>query len=183
MPRNPTRGGEWGRYLKAGSAVNRVERTFPTAVPEDPVVTFTWPAAEGAPNVLVGLIEAVAWLGSSRSPVVCAVADAGRPAVFVPSARGEWQVRVAADGITEALVEARFSHPQPVSAPIAGYTAATAPVESAPVSVPGPFSELLVRRVVAATQDAADAPAVGAALRLAVLSCAGDAAAAALARS
>ncbi len=127
VPRNPTRGGEWGRYLKAGSAVNRVERTFPTAVPEDPVVTFAWPAAEGAPDVLMELIEAVAWLGSSRSPVICAVADAGRPAVFVPSARGRWQVRVAAHGITEALVAARFSHPQPVSAPIAGYTAATRP--------------------------------------------------------
>ena len=77
VPRNPTRGGEWGRYLKAGSAVNRVARTFPTAVPEDPVVTFTWPGVEAAPDVLVGLIEAVAWFGSSRSPVMCAVEDVG----------------------------------------------------------------------------------------------------------
>jgi len=180
VPRNPTRGGEWGRYVKAGSAVNRVDRTFPTAVPADPVVTFTWPAADDASGVLVGLIEAVAWLGSSRSPVMCAVADAGPPAVFVPSARGDWQVRVAAHGITEALVEARFSHPQPVSAPIAGYAAAAAPVESVPRPVSGPFSELLVRRVVAATQDAADTAAVAAALRLAVLARAGDTAPAAL---
>ncbi len=180
VPRNPTRGGEWGRYLKAGSAVNRVDRTFPTAVPEDPVVTFTWPATEGASDVLVELIEAVAWLGSSRSPVMCAVQDVAPPAVFAPSVRGAWQVRVAAHGITEALVEARFTHPQPVSAPIAGYTAAASPVESMPSPVAAPFSQLLVRRVAAATQDAADAPAVAAALRLAVLSRAGDVAPAAL---
>ena len=180
VPRNPTPGGEWERYLKAGSAVNRVDRTFPTAVPEDPVVTFTWPGAEGAPDVLGGLIEAVTWLGSSRSPVMCAVEDVGPAAVFVPSARGECQVRVAAHGLTEALVEARFTYPQPVSAPIAGYAVAAGAVKGVPTPVLGPCSELLVRRVVAATQDAADVPAVAAALRLAVLSRAGDTAPAAL---
>jgi CRISPR-associated protein Csb2 len=180
VPRNPTRGGEWDRYLKAGSAVNRVDRFFPTAVPDDPVLTFTWPGAEEAPDVLVGLIEAVAWLGSSRSPVMCAAEGVGPPPVFVPSARGEWSVRVAAHGITDALVAARFSHPQPVAAPIAGYAAAAAPVKVVPTPDAAPLSELFVRRVDGATQDAADAPAVGNALRLAVLARAGDAAPAAL---
>ena len=180
VPRNPTRGGEWDRYRKAGTAVNRVERMFPTAVPEDRVVTFTWPAAERAPDVLVALIEAVAWLGSSRSPVMCAVETVRPAAVFVPSARGEWPVRVAADGITDALMAARFAYPQPVSAPIAGYAGPPPTLEAVPTAAAAPFSELLVRRVVAATQDAADAPAVGAALRLAVLSRAGDRAPAAL---
>jgi CRISPR-associated protein Csb2 len=180
VPRNPTRGGEWDRYLKAGTAVNRVDRTFPTALPEDPVVTFIWPAVEGASDVLAGLVESVTWLGSSRSPVICAVQTVGPEAVFVPSALGEWQVRVAAQGITDAFVATRFAHPQPVSAPIAGYARAAPMLERELPPVAAPFSELLVRRVVTATQDAADAPALGAALRLAVLSRAGDSAPAAL---
>lgn len=174
VPRNPTRGGEWQRYMKAGSAINRVDRTFPTAVPEDPVVTFAWPDAESPPERLAALVESVTWLGSSRSPVVCAVVGDPPTPTLVPSARGHRQLRVAAPGLTEALLKARFIHPQPVSPPIAGYARhATEPAE-VPPTTEGPFSELLVRRLVAPTQDAADAALLGAALRAAVLSCAGD---------
>lgn len=185
VPRNVTAGAEWKRYetayVKKGRAAQLVGRAFPTAVPDDPVVAFIWPDAADVPGALMGLIEGISWLGSSRSPVVCAVTDeAPRPSAFVPTARGTQQVRVAAQGITDALVAARFTHPQPVSAPIAGYAIRSQAVQTPQHPVNEPFSELLVRRVVAATQDAADTPTVSAALRLAVLSCAGDSAPAAL---
>lgn len=178
VPRNPTRGPEWSRYVKAGSAVNRVGRVLPTAVPDDPVVTFAWPEAGAPPRALDQLVEGVGWLGSSRSPAACALTDVAPRPVFVPDAGGEHQVRVAAPGITRAMLGARFEHPSPPVAVIAGYAEGT-PRPSVEISE-SVFPELLVRATRGAVQDAADAPAIGRALRLAVLSRAGDAAPAAL---
>lgn len=174
VPRNPTRGAEWARYVKAGTAVNRVGRTFPTAVPASPVLSFTWPDPDAPPEALRPLVEAITWLGSSRSPVACAIlADSPEP-TFVPDAQGVRQIRVAAPGITNALLDSRFTHPQPISAPIAGYEPQKAADAGIARTVAGPFSDLLVRRVLGATQDVADTPVLGAALRAAVLSRAGD---------
>jgi CRISPR-associated protein Csb2 len=175
VPRNPTRGGEWARYMKAGR-IDRVGRVLPTAVPEDPVVVFSWPESDPPPAALATLVEGVAWLGSSRSPVACAIVEEAPDAVFLPSRQGHRQVRVAAPGITEALLAARFTHPQPVSAPIAGYATGATPRLSPRRIRRAPFSELLVRRVVAAMQDSADSAIVAAALRAAVLGRAGDSA-------
>jgi hypothetical protein len=130
---------------------------------------FTWPAADAAPGALTELVEAVSWLGSSRSPVACAVVNDSIAPMFVPSSRGEHQIRVAAPGITEALLGARFIHPQPVPTAIAGYERWGTQPPGEAIATRGPFAELLVRRVVRATQDAADTPLLGDALRAAVL--------------
>ncbi len=180
VPRNPTRGGEWDRYFKAGQSVSRVGRVFPTAVPADPVVTLTWPETDGVPESLEPLVQRVSWLGSSRSPVACAAVREPPAPTFVPSAAGAWQVRVAAHGVTDALLEARFTHPQPVAARVAGYTVPGAGEGTETGVAAGPMSELLVRRTVGATQDAADSALLGSALRAAVLARAGDEAPAAL---
>ncbi len=180
VPRNPTRGGEWDRYFKAGQSVSRVGRVFPTAVPADPVVTLTWPETDGVPESLEPLVQRVSWLGSSRSPVACAAVREPPAPTFVPSAAGAWQVRVAAHGVTDALLEARFTHPQPVAARVAGYTVPGAGEGTETGVAAGPRSELLVRRTVGATQDAADSALLGSALRAAVLARAGDEAPAAL---
>lgn len=177
VPRNPTPGAEWKRYLKQGTAENRVGRVFPTAVPADPRVTFTWDAPSDPPPPLGSLVERVTWLGSSRSPVACAILNDAPEPTFVPTRVGRRQVRVAATGITGALLGGRFAYPQPVVAPIVAYDDFARPSES---SLEGAFSELLVRRVPGAIQDAADTPLLGAALRAAVLSQAGDDAPAAL---
>ena len=185
VPRNVTAGAEWKRYkneyLKKGRAAQLVGRAFPTAVPDDPVVVFAWPDAADVPDALAALVEGVSWLGSSRSPVACAVTgEIPGTSTFMPTAQGDRQVRVAAPGITAELLTVRFAHPQPVSPPVAGYTIRSQRMAAPHGPVRGPFSELLVRRVLAATQDAADTPAVAAALRAAVLARAGDGAPAAL---
>jgi len=167
VPPNPTRGAEWDRYVKAGSAVNRVARSIPTAVPEDPAVGFVWPDAEAPSHALWRLVESIGWLGSSRSPVACAVTAEAPPATFLPDARGEWQARVAAKGLTDALLKGRFTHPQPVRPPVMGYRLRGARRAARPAIASAPFSALLVRRVTGAVQETAEAPLVAAALRLA----------------
>lgn len=178
VPRNPTPGSEWKRYAKKGH-VDRLPRTLPTAVPEDTTVTFVWREAEDAPVALDALFRSVPWLGSSRSPVACAIAPDGPPPTFVPDREGDRQLRVAAQGLTEEMLSARFTHPQPLSPPIAGYRLLTPQVPAATV-VRGPFAQLLVRRVLGASQEAAETLIVASALRLAVLARAGDSAPAAL---
>jgi CRISPR-associated protein Csb2 len=177
VPRNITRGGELDRTRKAGASVSRVGRVFPTAVPANPGITFTWAVADRAPEVLANLASGVTWLGSSRSPVACGIITTETPPTFLPSSAGSHQLRVASHGLTEALLGARFVHPQPISGLATGYST---PSPASPPSVAAPFSELLVRRVLAATQDTADAAVLGEALRAAVLARAGDDAPAAL---
>jgi CRISPR-associated protein Csb2 len=56
VPRNPTRGTEWKRdYLDKGRRIVRLDRSFPTAIPADPAVTFTWPTDDRAPVALDAL--------------------------------------------------------------------------------------------------------------------------------
>lgn len=177
VPRNITRGGELDRARKAGSSTSRVGRVFPTAVPADPAITFTWATTDETPDVLADLVSGVTCLGSSRSPVACGIGATATWSTFLPTSGGSRQLRVASHGLTEALLDARFVHPQPIPGLAVGY-ATSSPTPAPPVTAP--FSELLVRRVLGAPQDTADAASLGEALRAAVLARAGDHAPAAL---
>jgi CRISPR-associated protein Csb2 len=173
VPRNPTPGGEQKRYFDRRTIVNRVERAFPTAVPADPALTYVWPEATQVPvAALEGLVGGISWLGSSRSPVSCATTATAPAAALLPGT-GERPLRVADVGLTARLLEARFRHPLAVRVAAVGY-GERGDVAAVERPVAGPFSELLVRRIVRATQELADAPLIGAALRVAVLSRAGD---------
>lgn len=181
VPRNPTRGAEWQRYVRQGTAVNRVGRAFPTAVPAEPVIHFRWPEASAPPAGIAELVERVTYLGSSRSPVACALVDAP-PAMraFRPSRSGDRSVRVPGPGSTDAMLATRFAHPARSSAVIATYAFDDAAPRKPEIVEDGAFSELLVRRVVGGVEDIADGAWLADALRLAVLARAGDAAPAAL---
>jgi CRISPR-associated protein Csb2 len=80
----------------------RQERFFPTAVPESPIVVFSWPWVE-PPQVVVRAIERLAhgvpYLGHSSSLVriTCRTTEA-EPATLVPSAGGRLRLRVAGPG-------------------------------------------------------------------------------------
>lgn len=181
VPRNPTRGGEWQRYVKQSTAVNRVGRGFPTAIPDEPVVHFRWPTAADPPSELSNLVGQVIYLGSSRSPVACALVEVPRAhAAFRPSAAGDRSVRVPAPGTTGGMLATRFVHPARTSAVIATYAWDGPRARTPKRLLVGQFTELLVRRALNAVEDVHDAPMVTEALRQAVLSCAGDAAPAAL---
>jgi CRISPR-associated protein Csb2 len=111
VPRNPTPGGEQKRYFDKGTIVNRVERTFPTAVPADPALTYSWPDATEVPvTMLEGLVAGISRLGSSRSPVSCAITPEAPAPTLVPG-NGVRPLRVADAGLTARLLEARFQHP------------------------------------------------------------------------
>lgn len=180
VPRNPTRGSEWQRYVKQGTAVNRVGRSFPTAVPAEPVIHFRWPDASAPPEAITELIERVTYLGSSRSPVACTLVDAPRPTrAFRPSNSGDKSVRISVPGSTGAMLATRFAHPARTSPVIATYVFEPAARQSRIVEG-GAFAELLVRRVVDGVEDVEDVAWLADALRLAVLSRGGDAAPAAL---
>jgi len=181
VPRNPTRGAEWQRYVKQGTAVNRVGRSLPTAVPANPVIHFHWPDADVAPAAIASLVERVIYLGSSRSPVACAVVDARTAqGAFRPSRGGDRSVRLAGPGSTAVMLATRFVHPSRSSPLIATY-AFDDPSRGEPQIVgDGPFAELLVRRIVDGVEDVNDSAALAEAVRLAVLSHAGDGAPAAL---
>ena len=75
-----------GPVRKGRQRRNRVARSIPTAVPEDPAVGFVWPDAEAPSHALWRLVESIGWLGSSRSPVACAV-TAEAPTGYLPSRR------------------------------------------------------------------------------------------------
>ncbi len=183
VPRNPTRGSEWQRYVGQGTAVNRVGRSFPTAVPAEPVIHFRWPDASAPPKAIKELVERVTYLGSSRSPVACTLVDAARATrAFRPSRSGDKSVRISTPGSTGAMLATRFAHPARSSPVIATYAFDDAARDQPQAQVvnDGAFAELLVRGVVDGVEDAADAAWLADAVRLAVLSEAGDAAPAAL---
>jgi len=181
VPRNPTRGSEWQRYVKQGTSVNRVGRSFPTAVPDEPVVHFRWPQAGAPPEAIAELVERVTYLGSSRSPVACVLVDVPRSGrAFRPSRAGATSVRIPVPGSTGAMVAARFTHPARTSPVIATYSFDDSTRDEPDIVDGGVFAEMLVRRVVNGVQEVEDTAWLAEALRAAVLSRAGDAAPAAL---
>jgi len=181
VPRNPTRGSEWQRYMKQGTAINRVGRSFPTGVPADPVIHFRWDDADAPPEAIAELVARVTYLGSSRSPVACALIDTP-PAIraFRPSGRGDKSVRIPVPGSTDAMLATRFVHPARTAPVIATYAFDDAARGQPEEADHGAFSELLIRRVVNGVEDIEDVAWLADALRLAVLSRAGDDAPAAL---
>lgn len=181
VPRNPTRGSEWQRYVRNGTAVNRLGRSFPTAVPAEPVIHFRWPDASDPPEAITKLFEQVTYLGSSRSPVACTLVDAPRATrAFRASKSGDKSVRIAIPGSTGAMLANRFAHPARISPVIATYAFDDAAGDRPEAVDGGAFADLLVRRIIDGVQDVCDAAWLADAVRLAVLSLAGDAAPAAL---
>lgn len=79
----------------------RVERRFPTVIPDSPIVHFIWresPGAEEHRAVLEALTSAVTYLGHSSSLVRVAVTDEPRPATFEPHPGGRHSIRVPTRG-------------------------------------------------------------------------------------
>lgn len=188
VPRNPlavefararkdTRKGD--RYV---SAWQRNGRRFPARIPADPVVTYQWPAVTEIPPALERLAAGVCWLGSSRSPVGCALDDSPPPATFAPGGGRGQSLRVAGPGTTDAMLASRHVWPTAIEPPIASYTDRTADVVAGDNERdrPSVFATLLVRGLRRTRPDLCYAGVVGAALRAAVLSRAGDAAPATL---
>lgn len=170
VPRNPVSATE----LKRDGRGMRLARQFPTTVPDDPTITIVWPQAGAAPPALAGLVEQVSWLGSSRSPVACAVVSSTETKpTFVPDVRGTATLRVASPGTTAALIEGRHTFPTPVVADIATYTSETLPDTP---DTPGIFAQLYIKRIGAPVHSTRDTMPITHALRAAVLSKAGDSA-------
>jgi CRISPR-associated protein Csb2 len=158
----------------------RGERQFPAVVVGDNPVWFRFDL-EPTPPVLRELAEAIAFVGSSRSPVCCDVVDELPPLdgiELVPANGGPRTLRVARPGFTDELVEHRFEFPPVAFGAMQAYTRKEG---EAPVLGHGPFSELLVARFVDAFPlTLHHAALVTGALRQAVLAQAGDSAPAVL---
>lgn len=81
-------------------------RTFPVAVPEDPLVVFEWPRAELTTAVREALAEIssyVAYLGQSRSMVRVSLRASEVKANYVPDEDGPLPLRVPRPGRLAAL--------------------------------------------------------------------------------
>lgn len=88
-------------------------RTYPTVLPDEPVICFTWPGArpsELQTQVLDGLLSRVGRLGHSSSLVSCrCVSDPPDP-TWLPAVGGEMRLRVPRSGSIEALEDAYTIH-------------------------------------------------------------------------
>jgi CRISPR-associated protein Csb2 len=152
-------------------------RFFPAAVVGDEPTWFLFDD-EDETGVLGSLVQEVAFLGSSRSPVCCdLVEDPGEleGIELAPVAAGPRTLRIARPGFTDALIAARFDFPPSVFGAMQGY----GPRQPAAPSVwsAGPFGELAVARFVDAFPlTVHHAHVVASAMRRAVLAHAGDSA-------
>lgn len=94
----------------------RQGRVFPVAIPIDPVVWFSWPAAKPALDhaaTLDRLLARVGRLGHSSSMVSCSVQPEGLPApspTHQPAPDGPLSIRVPGPGLLAALEAAHESH-------------------------------------------------------------------------
>lgn len=105
----------------------RQGRTYPTAVPEDQVITYRWPSAEPESvtlQVLDALLARVARLGHSSSLVDVRALDpnpedgedadvqdsSGTLTTIAPNERGQLAIRVTTDGQLDLLERAYASH-------------------------------------------------------------------------
>jgi CRISPR-associated protein Csb2 len=183
VPRNPVKAefdrsrAAWGKRGEFVDPWQRNARRFPTAVPQSPTVVFEWPAVKAVPAVLEGIVAGVSWLGSSRSPIACALLgdeSPVEPATFVPVAARGTSLRVAAPGITDGLLATRHEWPTAVDPPLASYDGSGdgKAVEAEPRF--GPLGELLVRTIENPIHEIGDAALLTQGLRRAVLSVAGD---------
>ncbi len=90
----------------------RQERTFPVVVPERSTFVFVWPDAEPSDHLeaLRRLCDRVTRLGHSSSLVRCALVDRPIEPTLVPTAAGEFVLRVVGPGQLERLEDAYERH-------------------------------------------------------------------------
>lgn len=166
-----------------GRQVGRTGRRFPTMVVGDEPVWFVWPDAkpdEGMRERLGRIVEAVQYLGSSRSPVACSLADDPPAPTHRPGGGGRTlALRTAAPGMTDQVLAFREAEAPPGLGSTVVY--GDERLEEGPHAVSGAFGSLVVmRRADGFPLGIQHAGLVAERFRAAVLSCAGDAASAAL---
>lgn len=182
VPRNPVNA-ELGRYRRGirkgkppGVVPERGPRSFPTTVPGDAPIFFSWAGdlAGTERATLASLAEQIAYLGSSRSPVCCDVVDeAPAPTLSPLDGPGTVALRVPTPGFTEATLRERFTFPPAVATASVSYARPAPPIPSPAAG--GPFAELLVARFARpGGVSLPHAPVLTRALRRAVLAQAGD---------
>lgn len=192
VPRNPTtqelsyaRGRlRKGDLVAFQRSFGRVDRTFPTMVLGDEPVWLAWPDAEPdleLRSTIEMLAGYVAYIGSSRSPVACAVVDsqdAPEPTLVPVNGTGTYVLRVAGAGFTDELIQERYERGgvagtgQPYR-PFGSIGERTDGAGQQPLS--GPFGRLVVlQRLHGFRLTLAHTTIVARALRAAVLSNAGD---------
>lgn len=91
----------------------RQPRTFPSVTPEQPVVTYVWPAAHPEPPFracLDALLARVVRVGHSSSLVSCRLVDQAPSIAWRPSSDGELTLRVVQPGQLQALTRAFEQH-------------------------------------------------------------------------
>ncbi len=123
----------------------RQPRTFPVAIPHEPVVSLSWPDAEPTPaqrDALDALLGRVARLGHSSSMVSCRVAADAPDATLVPDdERGETPIRVVGPGLLRELELSFSSHqgnePRVLPSVMARYRKADEQMGAPPTSVFG----------------------------------------------
>jgi CRISPR-associated protein Csb2 len=88
-------------------------RTFPVMIPHDPVVVFSWPAADPTTEqreLLANLLARVPRLGHSSSMVSCTLTDDTPTADLIPASDGPTVIRVTARGLLDELELSYASH-------------------------------------------------------------------------
>jgi CRISPR-associated protein Csb2 len=125
----------------------RVPRSFPTSIVGDQPVWFIWSADEPTHRAaLTRLAREVQYLGSSRSPICCDVAEGPPDPVLVPGGGTHGTaLRVAQAGFTDQLLAARGLHPPPTHGASQPYRPAATPTMEAEVLAGSPFEDLVVR--------------------------------------
>jgi CRISPR-associated protein Csb2 len=131
----------------------RQPRSFPSVVPQTPVVYFVWPEAQ-PDSVLRQLLEAitrnVTYLGSSRSPVRVRLVDNPPAPNWFPDEAGKSVLRVPRKGRLESLDWHFQNGLRPVPGAFQRYRSGSQE-ESTPVSESA-FGEMFVYRLVGPVQ-------------------------------
>jgi CRISPR-associated protein Csb2 len=106
----------------------RQPRTYPTVIPDEPVLWFVWPTAEPTEaqrSCLDGLLQRVGRLGHSSSFVSCRLVDDPPAPSLAPRGDGPDRLRVPRPGLLRALEASFLRHggtePRQLPAPIARY--------------------------------------------------------------
>jgi CRISPR-associated protein Csb2 len=152
VPRNltPAEVGDVMGALRGGRDFSRqsgrVVRSFPTSIPGDEPVWFLWDVEDCPHRDALGrLVREVQYLGSSRSPVCCDLAEDPPEPTLVPTQRGgSHALRVARPGSTADLLAKRGVYPASIAASLAAYDWAAAK-QTSPQVASGPFDDLIVR--------------------------------------
>lgn len=134
-----------GKPDAARRDMGRVDRVFPARVPGDEPVWFVWPDASPEPALRAELdrvVGGVQYLGSSRSPVCCALDDDPPPPTHVPTADGGKEaLRIAGRGMTELLADSDGDAGIAIPRHVVSYAS---PQPAVPAPTEGPFGRLLV---------------------------------------